>query len=65
LKSEGENWVLTIEDDGDGFSINQVHSHQYGLEMLEERVNKLNAFLDIISGERLGTRIVVKGAKRR
>jgi two-component system nitrate/nitrite sensor histidine kinase NarX len=65
LKSDGQNWELTIEDDGDGFSINQVYSHQYGLEMLEERVNKLNAFLDIISEESLGTKIVVKGAKRR
>jgi two-component system nitrate/nitrite sensor histidine kinase NarX len=65
LISEGENWELNIEDDGDGFSVNQVHSQQYGLEMLEERVNKLGAILDIISKESLGTKIAVKGAKRK
>ncbi len=63
FKSDEENWELAIEDDGVGFSVNKVHSRQYGLEMLEERVNKLGAFLDIISGERLGTKIVVKGGK--
>lgn len=65
LKTEGDHWELTIEDDGIGFSINNVHSQQYGLVMLEERVNKLEAFLDIISGEMLGTKIIVKGVKKR
>jgi two-component system nitrate/nitrite sensor histidine kinase NarX len=65
LQVDGESWQLTIEDDGDGFAINQVQSQQYGLEMLEERVNKLGAFLDIISGEKLGTKILVKGVKRK
>lgn len=65
LKAEGDNWELTIEDDGIGFCINNVNSQQYGLAMLEERVNKLEAFLDIISGDMLGTKIVVKGVKKR
>jgi signal transduction histidine kinase len=65
LTSEDNCWELVIEDDGIGFSVNQVNSQQYGLEMLEERVNKLGAFLDIISGESIGTKIVVKGDKEK
>lgn len=65
LRTEGNNWELSIEDDGVGFSINEVYSRHYGLEMLEERVNKLGAFLDIISSERQGTKIIVKGVKSR
>jgi signal transduction histidine kinase len=64
LHTNGDNWELTVEDDGVGFSINEIHSRHYGLNMLEERVNKLGAFLDIISGEMQGTKIIVKGVKK-
>lgn len=64
LHTNGDNWELTVEDDGVGFSVNEIHSRHYGLNMLEERVNKLGAFLDIISGEMQGTKIIVKGVKR-
>lgn len=64
LHAKNETWNLMIKDDGNGFSVNKVQSHHYGLVMIEERVNKLGAFLDIISGDKMGTTLVVKGVKK-
>lgn len=63
VKASGRRWNLLIKDDGDGFSVTNVGTNHYGLAMIEERVNKLGALLDIISGEKEGTQIVVKGVK--
>lgn len=64
IETAKESWELLIKDDGSGFSVNKVQSHHYGLAMIEERVNQLGAFLDIISGENMGTTLVVKGVKK-
>jgi signal transduction histidine kinase len=55
-------WEMTIEDDGKGFSVNDIKLTQYGLVMLKERVEKINAVIDISSDSNQGTRITVKGS---
>ncbi|WP_248736719.1 sensor histidine kinase [Neobacillus rhizosphaerae] len=54
-------WEMKIEDDGKGFSKNDRRPSQYGLIMLKERVEKMDAMLDIFSEINKGTKITVKG----
>lgn len=53
-------WEMKIEDDGKGFSKNDRKHSQYGLVMLKERVEKMEAVLDISTEINHGTKITVK-----
>lgn len=55
-------WEMIIEDDGKGFANNERKPNQYGLVMLKERVEKMNAVLHIASEKNHGTKIMVKGS---
>lgn len=55
-------WELLIEDNGKGFSTNEVPLNKYGLVMLKERVHKIGATIDISSERDLGTKIIIKGS---
>jgi signal transduction histidine kinase len=52
--------VLTIEDDGDGFSQVQVRGGGLGLVGMRERVASVNGALDIESKRGVGTRLTVE-----
>jgi two-component system nitrate/nitrite sensor histidine kinase NarX len=56
-----KGWEMLIKDDGKGFSTNDIRFNQYGLVMLKERVDKIEAVLDISSEIHQGTRITVEG----
>lgn len=65
LKTSGGNWTLIIEDDGAGFSQEDVPPQKYGLIMLKERAEKMGASVDIQTGKTIGTKINVKGVRIR
>jgi signal transduction histidine kinase len=52
--------VLTIDDDGCGFSRAQVPSHRFGLIGMRERTASVNGALDIESQRGSGTRLTVE-----
>ncbi|MEH7501242.1 ATP-binding protein [Neobacillus drentensis] len=54
-------WEMTIEDNGRGFSTSDIKLNQYGLVMLKERVEKIDAVIDISPERNHGTRITVEG----
>lgn len=60
-----KGWELTIEDDGIGFSTKEIGINQYGLVMLNERVEKMEAVIDISSERNKGTKIRIKGSGKR
>ena len=57
-------WEMKIEDDGKGFSKNERSLNQYGLVMLKERVEKIDAVLEFSSEKNHGTKIMVKGSDK-
>ena len=60
LAWRGRSVVLTIEDDGGGFSQGQVRGGGLGLVGMRERVASVNGALDIESKRGLGTRLTVE-----
>lgn len=56
--SEGEV-LMTIEDNGKGFDINNVKGEGIGLRSMKTRVGAMSANLDIVSNEKQGTIISV------
>ncbi len=56
--SEGEV-LMTIEDNGKGFDINNVNGEGIGLRSMKTRVGAMSANLDIVSNENRGTIISV------
>jgi len=63
FKTAQHHWEMSIEDNGKGFITGNVPSNKYGLSMLKERADRLNAVLDILSKENLGTKVILKGGK--
>ncbi|MGJ7911188.1 sensor histidine kinase [Neobacillus sp. LXY-1] len=61
LKPNNLGWELRIEDNGKGFSPKEIKVTQYGLVMLKERAQKLEADVDIVSELNQGTTITVRG----
>ncbi|ETI70076.1 sensor histidine kinase [Neobacillus vireti] len=59
-----DGWEMKIEDDGNGFAQDERNPNQYGLVMLKERVEKINAVLHITSEQNHGTKIIVKGSDK-
>ncbi|QCJ44092.1 sensor histidine kinase [Bacillus sp. S3] len=55
-------WEMNISDDGKGFMKNERGLNQYGLIMLNERAEKIDAVLEIVSEKNHGTKIMVKGS---
>lgn len=62
LQTGPEGWKLTIADDGKGFSKNETTHIHYGLAMLRERAQKIDAAVEITSKNNEGTIITVKGS---
>jgi len=63
IKKHGNNMVVTIQDNGEGFS-NKQPSSGYGLKLTKERIALLNEvsggqqiLLDIFSGKPTGTTV--------
>jgi signal transduction histidine kinase len=56
-------WELKIQDNGKGFSTNEIPIHKYGLAMLQERARKIKGELEINSRMEIGTEIIIKGRK--
>ena len=52
--------VLTIEDDGAGFSLARVRDGRLGLVGMRERVASVNGALDIQSTRGVGTQLTVE-----
>ena len=52
--------VLSVEDDGLGFSLVQVHGGGLGLVGMRERVASVNGALDIDTKRGVGTRLTVE-----
>ncbi len=52
--------VLTIDDDGVGFDVEQVnYQSSYGLKSIRTRVESLNGIIEISSGKNKGTHIMI------
>lgn len=63
LKSHDDVILLTIEDDGVGFDMNQV-SKGLGLQSIQNRLEPVNGFFEITSKPTQGTSIIVEIEKR-
>jgi signal transduction histidine kinase len=64
FKTRPNEWKLIIEDNGRGFSENEILPSKYGLLMMKEGVSKLGAAIDISSEKNLGSKIIIKGVKK-
>ena len=64
FKTGPNEWKLIIEDNGRGFSENEILPSKYGLLMIKEGVSKLGADIDISSKKNLGSKIIIKGVKK-
>jgi signal transduction histidine kinase len=60
LVQSGQTLILKIEDDGIGFTLDQVSENSMGLKTMRERAESLNAQLNIDSLPEKGTRITVE-----
>jgi signal transduction histidine kinase len=60
LVQSGQTLILKIEDDGIGFTADQVSENSMGLKTMRERAESLNAQLNIDSLPERGTRITVE-----
>jgi len=52
--------ILTISDDGQGFSIDQISVDSHGLSIMAERAEELGAFFNIDSSQGTGTTVEVR-----
>lgn len=60
--SNAEGGTLRIDDDGDGFDLQQTSPTSLGLDIMQERAERIEADLEIKSAEGEGTQVVVKWA---
>ncbi|MDZ7843568.1 MAG: histidine kinase [Anaerolineales bacterium] len=60
LQQDDAELTLRIRDNGRGFDPNQTTSGQYGLQMMQERVDDLGAQLTVMSEPGQGTEITVR-----
>jgi len=60
LVQSGQTLILKIEDDGIGFTPEQISANSMGLKTMRERAESLNAQLNIDSLPERGTRITVE-----
>lgn len=60
LVQSGQTLILKIEDDGVGFTPDQISENSMGLKTMRERAESLNAQLSIESVPEQGTRITVE-----
>lgn len=63
LHTLNKEWEMSIEDNGQGFNIDEIGSTHYGLAMLKERSEKLNSILEIDTQLNRGTKISLRGKK--
>jgi signal transduction histidine kinase len=63
LHTDGAGWEMVIDDNGVGFNLEDIRSNQYGLRMLKERAERLEAYLDIQTEINQGTKIMLRGKK--
>lgn len=59
LHDNGNQYVLRIQDDGQGFSGETMRSNSYGLSTMDERARKLGGGMEVHSKSRQGTTIKV------
>ena len=59
LKNEGDEVVLTINDDGKGFDLQKLGNDHLGIRGMRERVEMLGGWLEIESGKKTGTEVRV------
>ena len=64
FETRPNEWKLIIEDNGKGFSENEISANKYGLLMMKETVSKLGAAIDISSEKNLGSKISIKGVRK-
>lgn len=62
--TENHEWEMVIEDNGIGFNFTKIGRQNYGLSMLKERSEKLNAVLEIGTKMDHGTKISLRGKKK-
>jgi len=60
LVQSGQTLILKIEDDGIGFTSDQISDNSMGLKTMRERAESLNAQLSIDSAPGRGTHITVE-----
>lgn len=61
LSNTPEGWEMIIADNGRGFSPKDIKINKYGLVMLKERVEKIEAVIEI-SSDHHGTKILIQGS---
>lgn len=59
--SRNDEWEMIIEDNGIGFNLTEIGANHYGLSMLKERSDKLNAIIEINTKVDHGTKISLRG----
>jgi NarL family two-component system sensor histidine kinase LiaS len=59
LHDNGNQYVLQIHDDGQGFESDTVRVNSYGLSTMRERAQKLGGNMEIRSKAGAGTRIKI------
>jgi len=59
LHDNGNQYVLQMNDDGQGFSSDSIRMNSYGLSTMRERAQKLGGEMDIWSKSGVGTRIKI------
>lgn len=53
---------LSIRDDGQGFILDQIPANHFGIKIMQERADSVDASLEIITAPHQGTQIVLRGA---
>lgn len=64
LDISNTGWEMKIEDNGRGFNFTEIGSNQYGIAMLKERSDKLEAYFKIDTELNHGTKIILRGNKK-
>jgi nitrate/nitrite-specific signal transduction histidine kinase len=57
------DWEMVIKDNGKGFNLTDIPPNKYGMSMLKERSEKLHSSFEIVTKEKLGTKIILRGNK--
>jgi len=65
IKSEQNQWVLSISDNGCALNVDQQTQKKYGLSMMRRRSEEIFAQMELHTLEYGGLEIIVKGTKER